>query len=507
MPRSARFDSLLYTGATAILAGAVLWVHARQGLSRPVPWPDEASFLWQAIAVQRGNTLFAPQLRDFAHVLWMPPGYMAVTGFAFKRVGFSLETARWLSALFVAAGGVALAAVFRRTRHPFASLLFLAVFLLSPIAVLVANVARMEGLLFALACAALLALQRGWLFAGLALAALLPLVHPIGAFFAAGAGAHVLLAARSDPERRRPRAVEWIALALTCAAWAAYAGYVAQHFEQFRADMRFQFGQKAERAGGPLLALARLANPAIAIPCFVVAAAAVAVALRRRLPSALLLAYALPLAAVTLFVRGWPYDLYPALLWLLAAVLASELAYDAIDRVPKLAPLRRAATPLVLTLSLAGLGHFAYRHVPLFLFSVERSQVPARTTAGVPFITPEDRRVLAERVRELRGTPERPVTVLFLPMAEALLFAELDGNERRLVFPILRRAPADVVIVHESRHFPWQVRQDLRLWTQAWQGITLPIERWPLLRERDGTERWRVYDRAAQAREERAPRS
>jgi hypothetical protein len=280
VPRSARLGSLLYAGATAILVAAVLWVHARQGLSRPVPWPDEASFLWQAIAVQRGNTLFAPQLRDFAHVLWMPPGYMAVTGFAFKLVGFSLETARWLSALFVAAGGVALAAVFRRTRHPFASLLFLAVFLLSPIAVLVANVARMEGLLFALACAALLALQRGWLFAGLALAALLPLVHPIGAFFAGGAGAHVLLAARRDPERRRPRAVEWIALALACAAWAAYAGYVAQHFEQFRADMRFQFGQKTERAGGPLLALARLANPAIAIPCFTVTAGAIAVALR-----------------------------------------------------------------------------------------------------------------------------------------------------------------------------------------------------------------------------------
>jgi hypothetical protein len=48
------------------------------------------------------------------------------------------------------------------------------------------------------------------------------------------------------------------------------------------------------------------------------------------------------------------------------------------------------------------------------------------------------------------------------------------------------------VIVHESRHFPRAVRQDPRLWTQAWQGITLPTERWPLVRERDGTERWRI---------------
>jgi hypothetical protein len=92
-------------------------------------------------------------------------------------------------------------------------------------------------------------------------------------------------------------------------------------------------------------------------------------------------------------------------------------------------------------------------------------------------------------------------------MAEALLFAELDGDERRLVFPILRHELADVVIVHDSRHFPWDMRKDLRGLAQAWQEITLPAERWPLLRERDGTERWRVYDRAAQAREERAPRS
>jgi hypothetical protein len=201
-------------------------------------------------------------------------------------------------------------------------------------------------------------------------------------------------------------------------------------------------------------------------------------------------------------VRGWPYDFYPALLWLLAAILASELASDAIDRLPRLGLLRRAATPVVIALGLAALGHVAYRRVPLFLFSVEQSQVPSGAAAGAPFVTPEDRRVLAERLREIRGTRERPATVLFLPMAEALLFAELDGEERRLVFPILRQELADVVIVHDSRHFPWDLRKDLRELPQAWQRITLPTERWPLVRERDGTERWRVFDRSppAQAR-------
>jgi hypothetical protein len=36
-------------------------VHVRVlGLQFPVLWPDEGSSLWSAIAVQEGNTLFAP---------------------------------------------------------------------------------------------------------------------------------------------------------------------------------------------------------------------------------------------------------------------------------------------------------------------------------------------------------------------------------------------------------------------------------------------------------------
>lgn len=498
MPRSARLHALLYAGATAALLGAVLWVHARQGLSRPVPWPDEASFLWQAIALQREGTLFAPQLRDTGHVLWMPPGYMAFAGLAFALVGFSLETARWLSALCVAGAGAALAAVLHRSRHPFASLLLLAVFLLSPIAVLVANVARMEALLLALASSALLLVQRGWPWGGLALAALLPLVHPIGAFLTAGTTVLALAAAWRDPARRRPRAAEWLALALAGLAWAAYALYVAQHLVQFRADMQFQFGQKAERSGGVLSALRRLAHPALALPCLAVAAAALARALGRRLASAPLLAWAIPLAAVTGALRGWPYNVYAALLALVAAILASELLLDALDRTRAPAPLRRLA-PAALALGLALAGQLAYRQAAPFTSDVARAQVPTAATAGVPFLTAEDRRVLAERVRALRGSPERPVTVLFLPMAEALFFADLDGDGRRLVFPILRREPADVVILHESRHFPFELREDLRLWAQAWQGIALRSERWPLVRERDGTERWRIFDRAPRA--------
>jgi hypothetical protein len=492
---SGRGRALLYAGATAALLASTLWLHARQGLARPIPWPDEASLLWQAIAVQRGTTLFAPQLRDYAHVLWMPPGYMWVTGLVFKVVGFSLETARWLSALFLAGGGAALAAVLWRSRHPFAGLLLLAVFLWSPVAVLVGNVARMEALVFALACSVLLLLQRGRLWGGLALAALVPLVHPVGLFVAAGAGAYVVARLWREPGLRRPRRGEALALALALAAWLAYAAYVAQHWAVFLGDMRLNVGYKAERAGGAGAVLRRLVNPALALPTLALAAAALWSALGRRLASGLLLVLAAPLVAMSVLLHGWPYDFYPALLALLAGLLLVELTSELAQRA-EVGARPRAALVLALALGLAAAGHQAFRRARLFQFSVEQGQVPRDSTAGVPFLTPEDRAVLAERLRQLSGPPERPVTILFIPMAEALLFAELDGDTRRLVFPLLRREPADVVILHESRHFPAVTRRNHELWAASWQAVPVPVERWPSVRERDGTERWRIFDRA-----------
>jgi hypothetical protein len=357
----------------------------------------------------------------------------------------------------------------------------------------------MEALVFALACAVLLLLQRGWLWGGLALAALVPLVHPVGLFFAAGAGAYVGARVWRDPGVRRPRRAEWLALAVALAAWLAYTAYVAEHWAVFLGDMRLNVGLKTERTGGAGAVLRRLLNPALALPTLAVAAAGLWSGRGRRLASGILLVLAAPLVAMSFLLHGWPYDFYPALLALLASLLLLELASEVAARTG-VAARPRAALVLALGLGLAGLGHLAFRHARLFLFSIEQGQVAPHTTAGVPFLTPDDRRILADRLQRLRGTPDRPVTILFIPMAEALLFEELDDDTRRLVFPLLRREPADVVILHESRHFPAGTRRNHELWAASWQAVPVPVERWPLLRERDATERWRIFDRSPQAR-------
>ena len=81
--------------------GAYVWVHQLAGLTFPIPWPDEGTFLWQALAFADGNTLFAPQVHPDRHIMWMPPGYMIVQGLIFKWASFSLEWARWLSAIYL----------------------------------------------------------------------------------------------------------------------------------------------------------------------------------------------------------------------------------------------------------------------------------------------------------------------------------------------------------------------------------------------------------------------
>src|SRR5882724_2436943 len=67
----------------------------------PVPWPDEGSFLWQALAFRDGFSLFAPEVNPEREAMWMPPMFMVLEGLIFKVVPFSLEASRTLSALFV----------------------------------------------------------------------------------------------------------------------------------------------------------------------------------------------------------------------------------------------------------------------------------------------------------------------------------------------------------------------------------------------------------------------
>jgi hypothetical protein len=259
--------------------------------------------------------------------------------------------------------------------------------------------------------------------------------------------------------------------------------------------MAYQLGAKSERSVGGSLR-GRLVNPALVLPALL-AACAGAAALRARLACSLLLAYAAPLAFVAFFVRGFPYDVYPALLLLLVAVLVLETGSPAAER---LAPRRlRAAAPWIAAAGLAVAVHAAYRVVPLYRSNVASAAAPGAPAGDVPYAPPDDRAAVASYLDGLAARSDRALTVVFIPVGDSLLFEPLDRPALRLVFPILRAEEADVLVVHESRHFPDRLTTEHRRWAALWQNVRVPLEHWRLLHERDGTERWRAYRRPAPA--------
>ena len=78
-----------------------------------MPWPDEGSFVWQALAFRDNWSLFAPELHPGRDVLWMPPGFMVLEGTIFKILPFSLNLSRTLSAMFLCGAFGCLAACVR----------------------------------------------------------------------------------------------------------------------------------------------------------------------------------------------------------------------------------------------------------------------------------------------------------------------------------------------------------------------------------------------------------
>ena len=93
---SSRAVELAYWALVGAALAAYAIAHRSLGLSFPIPWPDEASFMWPAIAVAERSSLLAPELNPERPLCWMPPVYMLVQGAIFKLTGFTLTWARWL---------------------------------------------------------------------------------------------------------------------------------------------------------------------------------------------------------------------------------------------------------------------------------------------------------------------------------------------------------------------------------------------------------------------------
>jgi hypothetical protein len=438
----------------AVLAAAFLWFFVTRSqieLKRPVPWSDEGSFLWQALAFRDNWTLFAPELHPARHVLWMPPGFMVLEGAIFKILPFSLNAARSLSALFLCSAFACLAASFRRFRSAFGLLPVTVVFLFSPIFLVVGNVARMESLVLFVSMAGFLLFSRNNPV-GLAVLALAPLVHPNGFFPLVGGVLYFLATFR---ERRPIPRPELVAFAVVALAWAAYGVYVAMHFPAFLEDIGNQLRSKkfvSSEGGG---ASARVRMPIVVVPVVLLALAA---GFSRRLQTK---TGAIAMLAAVFFVQsvlasGWLYEAYLVFALLLATIVVVETTAAILERATL--ENRSRTFALISVCVLAALVDRTVVHTPFLKRSLARTTVERPTLAPVYF-TPADYDAVASTLKGLErdmGT----ISVQFIPEGEGLLFEKLRSKTLRFAQQTLYAGYFNVVVVHES---VWSPRNEHEL--------------------------------------------
>jgi hypothetical protein len=100
-----------------------------------------------------------------------------------------------------------------------------------------------------------------------------------------------------------------------------------------------------------------------------------------------------------------------------------------------------------------------------------------------PYLEKEDLRVIRDFLRSLENG-EDPIRVSVFPLGESILLEHLESPRLQFLKPTFYDGKPDVWIVHLSRHLP----EALPLLPK--RKILERIVGWPILHQRDGTERW-----------------
>jgi len=469
---------VLYSLVILIFISVTVWVHLAAGFTFPVPWPDEAVFVQQAISFQQHNSLYTPNLSETRHILWMPPGYMVLLGGLFKIFGSSLFTARFISLVMIIGSFVLFAWILRAHPARFHFLFLAGLLYLNRYFVITANVARMEPLLILGIVAALALLYEGR--PGTALAALLalPLIHPNGLYFLCAGSVFLLFQnfTLKEPLRIR-RSDKWI-LALVLVLISGYAVYAGLHWSDFLRDMGYQFVRKGRRN-----LIAPFQTPAnLAFLC--IATVAMIVALMRKEKKLILLGlFALSFWFINKVGQEMWYQVFDAIAFFLLTIVVIEL----------LNPARKTIIYTLLTLLsvYAGIQLQMIERIKGFPDSIRWWGM--RFPAHVEYFNAGD----ATKIRNLLVKHQVGDTLLramVYPSGDALFLQELEGKVLRTiyvaqdtsVFPVQDH---DLYLVHLSRYTPLGWDWSYLPWVLEDAKIDTSDKR-NLLFERDGTEQW-----------------
>lgn len=476
---SRRWKDAGYAAVLAAAAIGFLWVEHGHGLTFPVPWPDEGSFLWPALSFRDHFTLHAPEVNPEREIFWMPPGFMVLEGIIFKIFDFSLLRARFLSAVFVLSAMACLAVQVRSSRARFGHALLIAIFLFSPIVQMVGNTSRMESVVLFLSAAGFLLLDRGRA-AGLGVLLVTPLVHPNGLVACVGGFAYFLAGFR---RRRKLDRVDLGVFAAALAVWLLYAWHLVRNAAAFMEDMTSQFRWKqAEAALNGTLA-SRVTEPLL-LAVFAVLAVALIGALRFGARGGALFSLALSFLVISGVAVGWLYDVYAGFAALLAAMLTLEVATALASRA---SPRTALFAGFAATLALSAAAAWVTRH-PYLRRSVTRATT-GTTAPGHAYFSAAERDLVASFIRR-SIRKDRPVVVQFLPDADSLLFYDLRSSSVHFLQQTYFSTWPDVYILHDSPWFPPFLR-DVELADFAMRNrVSRPLGDWDLIAYSTQGGRW-----------------
>jgi hypothetical protein len=395
---------------------------------------------------------------------------MVLEGCIFKLWAFSLGRARLLSAAYLLSALFFIAWMLRRSRVRIGHAVVLFIFLTSPIFQLAGNTARMETLVLLVASAGFALLDcRRW--AGLAVLACAPLVHPVGVLFLAVGCAFGFKFVR---EKKAATRVDLVFLGAVVLAWGLYVVHIVPQLGVFYDDMSIQMKFKSYVSLGNGGALSRLVEP---LNLASLAGTTLALVARPflgiRVEALAALAFATLLSSV--LTEGWLYDVYAAFGALLASVLVLESVVARVakaDRTRAGALAKRALlvfVVVVLDAKVVALDPFIMRSVlsstvqawnadPKYLSADEH----ARVTAFLAGIAAENRRT----------------KVQFVPDADALLFESSRTSSLGFVQRTFYASKSDVVVLHRSPWFPPAIRDLELLDIEVRNGIVLPRNEW-----------------------------
>jgi hypothetical protein len=195
----------------------------------------------------------------------------------------------------------------------------------------------------------------------------------------------------------------------------------------------------------------------------------------------------------TLLTVGWLYEVYAIFMQFIAAILGVELIGTWLLRKRvESSRLIRAAHPALALLSAALCAGFVVAS-DFAMRSVEPST--RRIWPAAPaYIRAEDRARVAEYLKALAGEG-KPLSVTFLPDADALVFQDLRSSAVHFSQPAFGVELADVYIFHDSIWLPKLLRDFMLARLAFSHGIPVLVEEWQVIHARDTTESWRVYRR------------